>query len=85
MELWEFHNLERDEVETLFKTLLRHGSLSLRDRGIFMVLYNTRARVQEVADLRIADVDLDGPLRMRLHGKATNGEVAHFGPKLPKC
>ena len=61
--------LEHDEIETLFKTLPRHGSLSLRDRGIFMVLYNTGARVQEIADLRIADVDLDGPLRIRLHGK----------------
>ena len=61
--------LEHDEIETLFKTLPRHGSLSLRDRGIFMVLYNTGARVQEIADLRIADADLDGPLRIRLHGK----------------
>ena len=28
--------LEHDEIETLFKTLPRHGSLSLRDRCIFM-------------------------------------------------
>ena len=52
--------LEHDEIEALFKSLPRHGILSLRDRAIFMVLYNTGARVQE---MRIADVDLDGPLR----------------------
>lgn len=34
-----------------------------------MVLYNTGARAQEVADLRVEDVDLNGPLRVRLHGK----------------
>ena len=31
--------LEHDEIETLFKTLPRHGSLSLRDRGMFLVLF----------------------------------------------
>jgi integrase len=41
--------LEDDEIETLFKTLPRRGCRSLRDRGIFMVLYNTGARVQEIA------------------------------------
>ena len=61
--------LEHDEIETLFKNLPRQGALSLRDRAIFLVLYNTGARVQEIADLRITDVDLDGPLRIRLHGK----------------
>ncbi len=61
--------LERDEIDDLFRSLPKQGTFALRDRAIFMVLYNTGARVQEVADLNVADVDLDGPLRMRLHGK----------------
>ncbi len=61
--------LERDEIEDLLHTLPKQGALALRDRTLFMVLYNTGARVQEVADLSVADVDLDGPLRVRLHGK----------------
>ena len=73
--------LEHDEIETLFKTLPRHGCLSLRDRGIFMVLYNTGARVQEIADLRIADVDLDGPLRIRLHGKGDKWRSCPLWPE----
>ena len=77
--------LEHDEIETLFKSLPRQGNLSLRDRAIFMVLYNTGARAQEIADLRIADVDLDGPLRIRLHGRAISGEDAPFGLKRPNC
>jgi site-specific recombinase XerD len=73
--------LEHDEIETLFKTLPCQGNLSLRDRAIFMVLYNTGARVQEVADLRITGVDLDGPLRIRLHGK---GDKWRSCPLLPE-
>ena len=61
--------LERDEIDELFERLPKQGNLSLRDRTLFLVLYNTGARAQEIADLRIADVDLHGPLRIRLHGK----------------
>ena len=45
------------------------GRLALRERALFMFLYNTGARVQEVADVRIGDLDLDGSPRVRLHGK----------------
>lgn len=62
--------LEPDEVEQLFQALAAaQGSRALRDRALFMLLYNTGARVQEIADLRVGDVDLDGPMRVRLHGK----------------
>jgi integrase/recombinase XerD len=73
--------LEHDEIETLFKNLPRQGTLSLRDRAIFMVLYNTGARVQEIADLRIADVDLDGSLRIRLHGKGDKWRSCPLWPE----
>lgn len=65
----ETRYLEHDEVEQLFEALTAQGSRALRDRALLMLLYNTGARVQEIADLRVADVDLDGPLRVRLHGK----------------
>jgi site-specific recombinase XerD len=61
--------LEREEIDRLFQTLASQGSRTLRDQALLMLLYNTGARVQEVADLRVGDVDLDGPLRVRLHGK----------------
>jgi len=68
--------LERDEIEVLFRALPRQGCLALRDRALLMLLYNTGARVQEIADLRVGDVDLEPPLRARLHGK---------GDKWRKC
>jgi integrase/recombinase XerD len=61
--------LERDEVEDLLRHLPRDGHLALRDRTLLLFLYNTGARVQEAADLRLEHLDLgDHPL-VRLHGK----------------
>jgi integrase len=65
----ETHYLEREEVEALFRDLPRTGRLALRDRALLLFLYNTGARVQEVADLRIGDLDLGGAPLVRLHGK----------------
>jgi integrase/recombinase XerD len=65
----ETRYLEHDEVEQLFQALAAQGNRALRDRALLMLLYNTGARVQEIADLRVGDVDVDGPLRVRLHGK----------------
>jgi integrase/recombinase XerD len=61
--------LERDEIDTLFATLPARGAQALRDRALLLFLYNTGARVQEVADLRVGDLDLAPPTRVRLHGK----------------
>ena len=61
--------LERDEVEDLLRHLPRDSRLALRDRALLLFLYNTGARVQEAADLRVEHLALgDHPL-VRLHGK----------------
>jgi integrase/recombinase XerD len=61
--------LERDEVEELLRRLPRDGRLALRDRALLLFLYNTGARVQEVADLRVEHLDLGEHPVVRLHGK----------------
>lgn len=61
--------LERDEVEGLLRRLPGAGRLALRDRALLLFLYNTGARVQEVADLRVEHLDLGEHPRVRLHGK----------------
>lgn len=61
--------LERDEVEALFRGLPRVGRLALRDRALLLFLYNTGARVQEAADLRVGDLELGERALVRLHGK----------------
>lgn len=65
----ETHFLERDEMELLFRRLPRVGRLALRDRALFLFLYNTGARAQEVADLRVGHLELRDPAVVRLHGK----------------
>lgn len=61
--------LERDEVQALLRELPSAGRLALRDRALLLFLYNTGARVQEAADLRVEHLDLSEHPRVRLHGK----------------
>ncbi len=61
--------LERDEVQRLLRGLPSDGRLAPRDRALLLFLYNTGARVQEAADLRVEQLDLSEHPRVRLHGK----------------
>jgi integrase/recombinase XerD len=65
----ETHFLERDEVQALLRRLPRTGRHALRDRALLVFLYNTGARAQEVADLRVGHLELGGASVVRLHGK----------------
>jgi integrase/recombinase XerD len=65
----ETHFLERDEMEDLLRRLPRQGRLSLRDQVLILLLYNSWARAQEVADLRTGHLQLGEHSLVRLHGK----------------
>lgn len=65
----ETHYLQRDEMQQLLRSLPGSGRLALRDRALILFLYNTGARVQEVADLRFGHLQLDDAPLARLHGK----------------
>ncbi len=67
--------LEQDEVQSLFAALPTEGTSALRDRTLLLFLYNTGARVQEVADLRFKNLELEGQLRVHLHGKGDKWRV----------
>ena len=67
------HYLEREEVTALFRALPRDSRFALRDRTLLLFLYNTGARVQEAADLRIEHLELEPPAKVRLHGKGVGG------------
>jgi site-specific recombinase XerD len=69
------HYLEREELTALFRSLPREGRNALRDRTLLLFLYNTGARVQEVADLRIEHVKLASPAKVHLHGKGDKWRV----------
>lgn len=61
--------MARNEVQLLFDQLPDHGRLALRDRALLLFLYNTGARVTEVANLRIEQLVLTAPPQVRLFGK----------------
>jgi site-specific recombinase XerD len=61
--------MDRDEVEKLFSSMPREGHAAQRDRALVLFLYNTGARVQEVADLCWKHVELESVPIVHLHGK----------------
>ena len=67
--------LERDEVEAVFQHLPKKAPWALRDRTLLLFLYNTGARAQEVADLKVGNLDLGEKPRVRLHGKGDKWRV----------
>lgn len=67
--------LERDEIETLFQNLPTDNRWALRDRTLLLFLYNTGARVQEVAELRVGNLKLDAKPRVHLHGKGDKWRI----------
>lgn len=61
--------LDRTEIATLFPQLPREGRQALRDHALLLTLYNTGARAQEIADLRVEHVSHTAPPYVRLRGK----------------
>lgn len=61
--------MTREEIQALLARLPAQGRLAHRDRALFLFLYNTGARVQEVADLRLEHLALGRPPQVRLQGK----------------
>jgi integrase/recombinase XerD len=69
------HYLERTEIEALFASLSPSTWRAERDLTLLLFLYNTGARAQEAADLRIAHLDLGTQPQARLHGKGDKWRV----------
>ena len=65
----EIGYLEKEQLTALLDAVPQGSPRGRRDYTLLLFLYNTGARVQEVADLRIVDLDLEGSARVRLHGK----------------
>ena len=65
----EIQYLTEQEVVQLFGGLDAPTPPSRRDRALLLLLYNTGARVQEVVDLNVGDIQQDGIPFVRLLGK----------------
>ena len=67
--------IEKDEAEALFDEPSLKKPQALRDRTLLLFLYNTGARVQEVADLCVNHFDFGPKPRVHLHGKGDKWRV----------
>lgn len=61
--------LEINEVKVILETINRNHAAGRRDYALISLLYNTGARVQEICDLRVADLRLTVPPLITLTGK----------------
>jgi integrase/recombinase XerD len=50
--------LEKDEMDALLAMPDRNGNQARRDHAVLLFLYNTGARADEVAHVRVGDLDL---------------------------
>ena len=76
--------LDRTELDALLKSIDRSTDLGRRDYALFAFMFNTGARVQEVLDVRVADVRLEGPPQVRLLGKGRKERVCPLWPTTAK-
>ena len=73
--------LEYDEIDAVLKAIKRSTSQGCRDYALLSTMFNTGGRVQEIADLRIRDLQLTRPFQVRLFGK---GKKERYCPLWPQ-
>src|SRR5213593_115022 len=61
--------LEYEEIDSILKAIDRTKLRGNRDYALLATMFNTGARVQEIADLRACDLQLNKPFQVRLFGK----------------
>jgi integrase/recombinase XerD len=73
--------LEREEIDVVLKAIDRATPQGTRDYALLATMFNTGARVQEIADLRVCDLQLIRPFQVRLFGK---GRKERYCPLWPQ-
>ncbi len=61
--------LEYKEIEAVLAVVNRSTNDGNRDYVLLITMFNTGARVQEILDLKISDLQLEKPYQLRLVGK----------------
>ena len=73
-----------EEMDTLFREVEGLDVLSSRDLAILETLYATGVRVEELVNVRLDDVDLDGR-QIRIRGKGKKERMAILGEPAVKA
>ena len=75
------HYLEYEEIDAVLKSVDRGTARGTRNYALLATMFNTGARVQEIADLRACDLQLTRPYQVRLFGK---GRKERYCPLWPQ-
>jgi len=73
--------LEYEEIDAILKAIDRATAQGNRDYALLATMFNTGGRVQEIADLRACDLQLNKPFQVRLFGK---GRKERYCPLWPQ-
>ena len=68
-------HLEPNEIRAMIAAVDYRKPQGRRDLALILTLFNTGARVQELLDIRPADLHLERPYQVRLHGKGRKERV----------
>ncbi|WP_031526335.1 tyrosine-type recombinase/integrase, partial [Streptomyces sp. NRRL F-5123] len=72
------------ETSKVLQTCKGKAFLQLRDEAVIRLYYNTGARLSEVGNLALADIDL-ATESVRYHGKGSKDRRVRFGPKTARA
>jgi integrase/recombinase XerD len=73
--------LEANEIRAMLQAVTPDQRDSVRDYAILLTLFNTGARVQELLDIRVSDLQLDRPQHVRLRGKGRKERACPLWPE----
>jgi site-specific recombinase XerD len=73
--------LSLEGLKTLFSMINTDSIRGRRDLTLLSILYDTGARVQEIADLVVVDVRLDAPPTIKLTGKGQKSRIVPLVPQ----
>jgi site-specific recombinase XerD len=73
--------LEYDEIDVVLKSIDRSTPSGTRDYALLATMFNTGARVQEIADLQVSDLQLTKPFQVRLFGKGRKERYCPIWPQ----
>ena len=73
--------LDKHEVDALLHVPDRRTVLGTRDHAMLLFLYNSGARADEAASLRVSSLQLGTSPSVRILGKGISGGSAHCGPR----
>jgi len=76
--------LSDDDTAEVLAACKGRDFADVRDQAIIRLLYNTGARLSEVAQLHVTDVDLKREV-VRLRGKGAKDRQVRFGPKTARA